>query len=1014
MSNKRIVNITGWAVFAISFIVYLLSVQRTGSLWDCGEFILGAYKLQVVHPPGAPLFLLIGRLFAWAGDVLSDDPAHIAFAVNILSGLCTAFAAMFIAWITMILGKLAFIGRERMADSSEIIPIAGAGLVAGLTTAFATSIWFSAVEGEVYAMSTFFTAMTFWAAIKWYNLPDKPDTDRWLLFAIFSAALSTGVHLLSLLTFPAIALFYYYKRWKNITLKGIVIAFVVGTVFLGFIQKFIIAGLPSMAKNLEIFAVNSLGLPFHSGIYLTILIVGGFLTAGILYTRKKKKGHWHFAFVALTLVIIGFSTIGMVLIRANASPPINMNSPTDVTRLVPYVNREQYGDRPLLKGPHFDAKLIGTDVEDRYGKLGDQYEIVDYKVSQEFKESDKVLFPRMGHMDAQRKRIYRQKWMDGRTGPPTMGDNIRFFVQYQMGWMYWRYFMWNFVGRQNGEQGFYPGYKSGGNWESGIKPIDQLHLYNMDALPSKMKNDKARNHYFFIPLIFGLIGLFFHLKNNPKDFLGLLALFVLTGIGLIVYANSPPNEPRERDYVFAGSIMAFSIWIGMAAIALYQFAKEKWNLKAASIIAPILVLSAPIIMGFQNFDDHTRKDLYASRDYAINFLETCQPNAIIFTYGDNDTYPLWYAQEVENIRPDVRVVNLSLIAVDWYIDLLRRKINDSPPVKLTIPSEEYRGYKRNQLFFYGQNNETREMSVQQALKFAGEKHPIPSSSGRSVESYLPAKKLFIPISRQKAIASGLITEADTLGFTPKMDLDFGDARWIQKDQLAILDIIASNFYDRPIYFAVTTQGEKMLGLKNYTQLEGLALRIIPVKSQGERGLSIYGSGRIAEDIAYDNIMNKFKWGNLDKKEQFVDRSFAPSVQAHKLLMVRTARTYMKKGQWDKALDIADKYFEVFPDFNFAYDFTIMNFVQIYVDAGEMEKAKKHVRILAKNSAENMRFLSSLDERTINALMSERSSFSSAEISVQEILRIADEMKDPAFQQEMTDLLGMYQTQRQRN
>ena len=553
MNNFRKVNIiVGWTVFAIAMIVYFFSAERTGSLWDCGEFITGAYKFQVVHPPGAPLFLLIGRMFTVVAEMISDDPAMIAFSVNLMSSVCSALTAMLVCWVTVILGKLAFVGRDSEADNAESIAILGAGAVAGLSTAFATSIWFSAVEGEVYAMSTFFTSLTLWSMMKWYALPDEPQTDRWLIFSVFAAGLSTGVHLLSILTFPALAMFYYFKKYKKHSLLGMAAAAGIGVLAIAFIQFFIILGIPKLWAALELMMVNSFGMPFQSGVYPLIVIVGGILVFGMYYAHKNRNSLLQNIVICAFLVTASFSTIGIVVIRANANTPINMNNPSDPMRLIPYLNREQYGERPLLKGPSYDTRVINTESEDRYGQVGDRYEIVDKKNSYIFDPKGEMLFPRMSHADPARRQLY-ELWM-GHKGPPTQADNLSFFFNYQIKWMYWRYFMWNFAGRQNAEQGYYPWDPKSGHWMSGIKPLDSARLYNQSELPDTIKDDKARNKYYLLPFIFGLIGLFFHFRRRPNDAFGLLALFIITGIGIIVYSNQPPNEPRERDYVLVGSI----------------------------------------------------------------------------------------------------------------------------------------------------------------------------------------------------------------------------------------------------------------------------------------------------------------------------------------------------------------------------------------------------------------------------------------------------------------------------
>ncbi|MFN5365168.1 MAG: DUF2723 domain-containing protein, partial [Bacteroidota bacterium] len=811
-SFKTLNNAAGWLTFAIAATVLGLAAEPTGSLWDCGEFISGAYKLQVVHPPGAPVFLLIGRLFAWIGSMVSSEPSAIAYSVNLLSAVSTAFMALFVCWSTTILARLTTVGRGEEPAGATSFAIAGAGLVAGLASAFASSIWFSAVEGEVYAMSTFFTAMTLWATLKWYSLPDTAESDKWLVFAFFSTALSIGVHLLSLLTFPALAMLYYFKKFKKITFIGSLVAAGVGVVFIVAIQKLIIAGIPTMWASFDKFFVNSLGLPFYSGIALVFLLFGGAIWYGLRRAERTGNGLLQRIVVALGVVVIGYTAYGMVIIRANANPPINMNDPSDPMRLLPYLNREQYGERPLLRGSNFDAQPVDMKSEPRYGRVGDRYEVVDEKADYVYNPATMVLFPRMGDYSQGRPKIY-QQWIGKTKGPYTFADNMEFFWKYQIGWMYWRYFMWNLSGRQNGEQGYYAWDPSAGNWMSGIDFIDEARLGNQSVLTTDDKNNPSRNKYYMIPFLLGILGMVYHYRRRSQEFYAILALFIITGVGIIVYSNQPPNEPRERDYVLAGSFFTYCIWIGLGVMALFDLLSKALK-GAAAPVSVALALSAPVLMGTQNWDDHSRSHHYASRDYASNFLNSCAPNAIVFTYGDNDTYPLWYCQEVEGIRTDVRVVNLSLIAVDWYISQLRRAVNNSPAIEMSIPQEQLRGYKRVQTP-YGAPGGEKEMDLRQVVKFVGEDHRQASGGGRDFDSYLPTKKFYLPVDKQSFFDNKIVSPGDSmLVDTIRFSLA-EDTKYIIKDELAILDIVASNLGKRPIYWAVTCREDKLLGLEDY-------------------------------------------------------------------------------------------------------------------------------------------------------------------------------------------------------
>lgn len=1013
-SFKKTSAIAGFIVLLSSFIVFINSVEPTGSLWDCGEFILGAYKLQVVHPPGAGLFILVGRLFAILGEMFSDDPSTIAYAVNLMSALCTSFAGAFVAWITMDFGKLSLVGRHAEPTKNDNIALGIAGIVAGLATTFASSIWFSAVEGEVYAMSTMFTALTFWTATRFYVSENNATAHRWLLMSLFSAGLSIGVHLLSLLTLPAIALLVYFRNYKQHNIKGILASMGAGVLTIAFVQKFIIVGIPALWKNLDIFMVNNLGMPFHSGLVPTLLLVTALIYFLLKYAHKSNNQILQFGVLGALFITIGFSTVATIVIRANADTPVNMNVPSDATRLLPYLNREQYGERPLIKGPHYDAEPQTVKKTPRYGRVGDKYQVIDEKYEYVYKPSDEIFFPRIGHTEQGRPdlhKLWRRALNGDDKGRPSFGYNLQFLAKYQIGWMYVRYFMWNFVGRQNGEQGYFPWDIKSGHWLSGIQAIDESRLYNMDLLPDTMKYHQAFNTYYFLPFLFGIIGLIFHYRREKKDFFTLLILFIITGIGIIIYSNQPPNEPRERDYVLVGSFMTFCIWIGLGALAIYQMLKEKTKNVSLGLALSTIALSAPIIMAFQNFDDHSRKDHYAARDYASNFLNSVRPNAIIFTYGDNDTYPLWYAQEVEGIRRDVRVVNLSLIAVDWYIAKLRSKVNDSAPLKLTLSDDDYRGNKRNQIFIanpYGGDTNT-PMNVYEALRFI--KDPKNIVQG---QNYIPSRSFFLPINKEKYLSLGFEEKIDSSEWVDAIQINLPDGQgYFTKDDLAVMDVVASNFYERPIYFAITCQTSKLLGMNNHFEMEGLALKLSPTGVTTRSQLpSIYGYGDINLDMTTDNIMNKWKWGNFDKKRLYVDQSYMAELQAMKLVMLRTAIEYDRKNEYEKSAAMAIKYFEVFPHMNFPYDQGIMPFINVLVNAKAYDDVKKHIRILAEEMEQYVKFYESqTDDQVFESF---KEDYMVKLSTINDILSVSKEVKDPDFEKEMNDKLKGYIPQQTKN
>lgn len=961
MNFKYLNNLTGWVVFAIATLVYGLSAEPTGSLWDCGEFISSAYKLQVCHPPGAPLFLMVGRLFTWVATLISKDPETIAYSVNLLSGVCTAFAALFVFWTTTLLAKLLIVGRDtELTNGADIIAVLASGVVAGLATTFATSVWFSAVEGEVYAMSLGFSALTIWSMMRWYATPDSPGIDRWLLFTAYMLGLSSTVHLLSLLTLPAFSLMYYFKRYEKQTLMGSLLAFMAGVGLLGLFQFFIIPVLPTIGAHFDYVFVNSMGMPFGSGMVFFILVLSAGIYFALRYAQKQNMPTMEKFVLSFALVMMGFSTYTLIYVRAQANTPINMNNPSDPYSLVSYLKREQYGERPLFNGPHFAAQRpedgeAYKETGDVYRPVNGQYEVVDKKGVPVYRDEDYMLLPRLGHVDDNQARGYRQ-WLGlGEEDVPTQADNMRFLFSYQIGWMYWRYFMWNFVGRQNAEQGYFSGDPTNGNWLSGVSFIDDSRLFNQSALSARMKDDPSRNTYYFLPLIFGLIGMFLHFRSRGQDATIVLLLFVMTGLAIVMYLNEPPIEPRERDYGHAGSMSMFAVWIGLSVAGLYQLLKDKLGNGALGI--GLLAFTAPLIMVSQNWNDHSRAGHYGARDYASNFLNSVEKNAIIFTYGDNDTYPLWYAQEVEGIRKDVRVVNFSLLAVDWYINQLRRKVNESDAIKMTIPSDAYRGELRNVLYVANADAAKKTMNILDWIKFMGDKHEVSLGGGERMPSYVPALNINVPVDIAKCRANGLIPDSmpDSL---VKMAFSMKNTRYLQKDDIAMFDIIANNFQDRPVYYAVTCRPEKVGGLRPFLRMEGMGLRVVPVASKANPGIGgVLGYGEVDIEKTYDAIMNKWRWGNFDKLKTFIDRSYMPSVQSIQIVMIRLIDALLQSGDKERATNVCMKYFEAFPDFNFEFDKNqATSVIQYMYQANSAAKAKPFVETLVDELADNFKMM----------------------------------------------------------
>ena len=1030
---------TGWLMFAVATIVYMLTAEPTASLWDCGEFISAAHKLEVVHPPGAPLFLMIGRMFAWVATVVSDNPSNIAYALNVMSGVCTAFLVMFVCWSTIILSKLAMVGRNNDPEAGgQTIAILASGVVAALATTFATSVWFSAVEGEVYAMSSGFSGLVMWASLRWY-VSDHPQADRWLVFIAYMMGLSIGVHLLSLLAFPFLGVLFYYKQKElkegetDFVLKSTILGFLGGFLGLVAVQYFIIPRLPQIAAGVDYFFVNEIGLPMGTGVLFFLLLVTAAIVFTLRYAHKVQNYYLHLSTLMVAMILIGFSSYGMVVVRANAQAAINMNNPSDPYSMLSYLNREQYGTRPLLYGPHFaadhpDAQRTFKKEKDVYrpvekdGKM--IYDIVDEKQEIIYGSDDMMLFPRLGHLD--KDGDYKQ-WMDlslvkdkasGKLiEKPTMMDNLKFFFEYQIGYMYLRYFSWNFIGRQNAYQGIHNS-PTKGNWISGIGPIDAFQTHTQRNLPDYILKDKSRNTYYFLPFIFGLIGLLFHISKRPREAAALGVLFLMTGLAIIVFTNQPPREPRERDYVIVGSVFTFCIWIGMAVPAIYEKLKSSVSGSLAASLAGLLVLTAPVLMGFENWDDHSRAEQYGARDYAINFLESCAPNALVFTYGDNDTYPLWYAQEVENIRPDVRVINFSLLAVDWYINQLRRDVNTSTMVEMTIPKAAYRGRLRNYLPFYPLTESY--TNLHDVIKIVGDINKLGAKNVRkfppqildNFASIIAARNVFLPVDKEKARANGAIPASipDSM-ILNKVNFSLKAGQYMMKDEIALMDIIstnAANGWKRPIYFAVTCRPEKIMGLKDYLMLEGMALRIVPYKTPSQSSMAIL-MGKVDTDLMYENMVGteekpgKFKWGGFDKKEFFINESYMPSVHSLQYGFIRLTDALMKEGKNEKAVATVDKFFEAFPHFNFPYEQSRMGLqaMQYFYGINEQEKAHKHIKILSDALYDRLVFYMGLSDAEAAAFAREKNE---ALAMTQGVLQLVNTDKDVAFKKEITEQL----------
>lgn len=911
MSFKRVNNLTGWIVFAIATFTYLSTMEATASFWDCGEFISSVYKLQIPHPPGAPLFILIGRIFA------IPLPPHIAaLGVNTMSALCSSFTILFLFWtITHFARKMMVNEADEILDGIKLFTVMAAGVVGALAYTFSDSFWYSAVEGEVYAMSSFFTAVVFWAALKWEDEVSAEQAagitghftraDRWLILIFYLIGLSVGVHLLCLLTLPAIVMIYYFKRYKR-TKWGTFWAFIAGCIITGIVQVPMVQWSIKIAGQFDILFTNSFGLPFFTGFTFFFILLGFLIFIMIRVARRKnwnflKLAMWSFAFV-----ILGISTYTTTLIRSNADPAIDMFNVDNPVSLVGYLSREQYGDWPILKGPDFTAKPTVQEYKDTYIKGKDKYVKKGKKLNIEYADEDIHLFPRMwdasndqGHADYYAS--FAGIGKDPQTGEyyskPTVGDNIAFFISYQFNWMYWRYFMWNFAGKQNDLQGINMGNVRDGNWITGISFWDNARLGNQSNLPEALKENKAHNKLFALPLLLGILGLLYQMKRDKADALVVALLFFFTGIAIVLYLNQAGNQPRERDYAFVGSFYAFAVWIGLGVLYVKDLFEKYVKPKMAAYGAGLIcLLAVPVLMAFQEWDDHDRSQKVLARDIAIDYLESCAPNAILITFGDNDTYPLWYAQEVQGIRPDIRVINSSLLGTDWYINQLRYKLNESAPVKLVWNKDQILGSSRDAIYFFpdlpgARVDQTQPMDLYTLLNdYAGSDDPkLTYPMGGERLNIYPTKLVKVPVDEELVRKNGTVNPGDSV----VSDVVFEIPRnAIGKNETAILNIIAANNWERPIYF---TSPYMDLGFGDYLRVDGLTYRLVPVKNS-----------EVNRPRSYDVMMNKFVFGNADVPGTYFDEVNRNSLNTIRMQMSLVAINFADHGDKEKARDLLHK------------------------------------------------------------------------------------------------------------
>lgn len=995
-------NISGWAIFAIAAVVYLLTMEPTTSFWDCGEFIASANKLEVGHPPGAPFFLMLARIFAMmAGDQLDK----IAMMVNSMSALSSAATILFLFW------SITHIGRKFFTDSVESVKdtvvVIASGVVGALAFTFSDSFWFSAVEGEVYALSSLFTAVVFWAILKWEDSADEEHNEKWLVLIAYLMGLSIGVHLLNLLAIPAIAFVYYFRKNKP-TKMGVLGTIAVSGLVLAFVLWGIIQGSFKVASQVELFTVNTLGMPFNSGLVIYGIILGIALIAGLYLTHRENKvvmttivgtlaailmgipflaDNFLVAIVIIaaiaagiyfastnmraivnlclligTVIIIGYSSYIMIVVRSLANPPLDENNPENVFALLSYLNREQYGDRPLGYGPTYNAPLNAenpySEGKKSYTQKDGKYIVSNIGFDQNYDSRFMMFFPRMYSSNASHVNAYKE-W--GKvTGKrirvnneelikPTFSENMRYFFSYQVNFMYWRYFMWNFVGRQNDEQGH--GDLTNGNWLSGIDFIDNIRLGDQSLIPDYQKDQPSRNVYYFLPFILGIAGAVYSFKHRIKDFTTVGLLFFLTGIAIVLYLNQTPYQPRERDYAYAGSYYAFAIWIGLGTIALYRWSSKYMSANIAATAAIIVSIPVPLLMGAENWDDHDRSGRFTARDFAYNYLITCKPNSIIFTNGDNDTFPLWYAQEVEGIRTDVRVVCLPLLSTDWYGDQIKRRAYGSAPIPIKMASEKYVQGTRDYLPVQEKLNKP--VSLRQIMDFVEDesKSTKVQLSNNNMMDYIPARNVFITVDSAKAIEHGAIKPSEASKLPKQIDWTITPS-YVLKNEMFILDILSDYDWSRPMYYTSSNIRE-MLGLDKYYINEGFAYRFTPIDQSQGNGID--------PEVMYENLMHRYRYGRMNEEDVYM---CSHNLRTLKVIGVRDmfsqlAVALAQEGKKDSAVAVLDRAMELMPANKVPYDYYMHGIAQAYYVAGAKDKADQIVKDYAKVCLQELRFFTSL-------------------------------------------------------
>ena len=939
-------------VLLTASVTYLMTIEPTASFWDCGEFIASSYKLEVGHAPGNPVFQMIARFFT-----MFASPENAAMAVNIMSALCSALTIFFLYLTIVHLGRriIEKNGGNGTLSMGEGISLIGAGVVGALAYCWSDTFWFSAVEAEVYAMSSLFTAVVFWMILKWEEQADTEYADRWIVAIAFLMGLSIGVHLLNLLTIPAIAFVYYYKKASKVTTWGCVGVFFISAVILAVVLWGIIPYLPKIAALFDLLFVNVFHLPFNTGAAVFVLALLALSFWAIYYTRRKELHVWNTVMLCFTMIVIGYSAFAMVVIRSANNTPTNEGQPDNPFALVKYLGREQYGKNPLVYGHTFASVPVDYKESSYYTKLDGKYVKTPNPIDYVFASDSKMLFPRMYSKDPAHVNFYKSYTQGrGRSIPgteekmPTFGDNLKFFFDYQFNWMYMRYFLWNFAGRQNDLHGQVPGDPICGNWECGIGFIDKARLGDQSEGPDYIVNNKAKNHYYMLPLLLGIIGLLYQLGKDKRNWWITFLLFFLTGIAIILYLNQTPYQVRERDYAYAGSFYVFAIWIGLAVMAVYDWLRKPLSKihvpeKVTAAAVSSVLLGVPVLMAAENWDDHDRSGRYTARDMAYNYFMSTDDQAILVTHGDNDTFPLWYIQEVEGVRLDARVMNTSLLGIDWYIDQMQWKQYDAEPIKFTTKRANYLYGTNDYVYIFDRFN--RPILLKDAINLFNDPRVKANVYGRE-ESFIASRKLMIPVNKENVIKYGIVPEEDYDKILDTVCLEIPSGKnLMEKAELMILDMLANYDWDRPIYF-MTQGGALEIGIRDYLQLDGFIYKFVPIKSS----TSFTSVSQVDTEALYDRLMNVFKFDRFDG-DYFVDYqnlSTFNGAASPRFVFVQTAAALYSKGDTARAVQLLDRMQEIFPDTKYPLNSSaavhyvnenmVLYAIDLYTKCGEKEKA----------------------------------------------------------------------------